>query len=278
MTQATAVPRNAWPATPRPSLRQVFLTAMRSEWTKLRTVRSTAWAAIFTVLSTVGLGALLTALEVGRWDNRSAVEAANFDPLFYSLVGLNLTQLSVGVLGVLVMTSEYATGAITLTFGATPQRRLLLGTKVATFSAAVAMIGLVSCFAAFFLCQAILARKDAGVSITDPGVLRAVLGGAVHLVLIGAVAVGVGAALRRTAGAVALLFAVLLVLPGIVMLLPSPWDDSVTKYLPNSAGDAMSAVVRFPNMLAPAAGLLVLCTYVAVMLLGDAVALRRRDA
>lgn len=278
MTQAPAVPRNARPATPRPSLRQVFLAAMRSEWTKLRTVRSTAWAAIFTVLSTVGLGALLTALEVGRWDNRSAVEAANFDPLLYSLVGLNLAQLSVGVLGVLVMTSEYATGAITLTFGATPQRRLLLGAKVATFSTAVAVIGLVSCFAAFFLCQAIFVRKDAGVSITDPGVLRAVLGGAVHLVLIGAVAVGVGAALRRTAGSVALLFAVLLVLPGIVMLLPSPWDDSVTKYLPNAAGDAMSAVVRFPNMLAPAAGFLVLCTYVAVTLLGAAVALRRRDA
>jgi hypothetical protein len=233
---------------------------------------------IFTVLVTVGIGALLTALTVGRWDHRSATEAAQFDPLLYSLAGLHLAELSVGVLGVLVMTSEYATGAITLTFAATPQRRLLLGAKVATFSAVVAVVSLVSCFAAFFLCQAIFAQQDAGVSITDPGVLRAVLGGAVHLVLVGAIAVGVGAVLRRTAGAVALLFAVLLVLPGLVQLLPSPWADEVTKYLPSSAAVAMSAVVRFPNLLGPAAGFLVLCGYVAVTLLIAATALRRRDA
>lgn len=261
-----------------PSLRAVFVAAMRSEWTKLRTVRSTIWAMIFTLLSTVGLGALLTALEVSRWDHRSITEVTGFDPLLYSFAGINLAQLSIGVLGVLVMTSEYAAGAIKLTFGATPQRRLLLAAKVATFSAAVAVVSLVSCFAVFFVCQALLAPKDAGVSISDPGVLRAVVGGAGHLVLIGAIAVGVGAALRRTAGAVAVLFAVLLVLPGLVTLLPSPWNDDVTKYLPSSAGVAMSAVVRFPNLLSPAAGFLVLCAYAAVTLAVAGLVLARRDA
>lgn len=277
MTQ-TLAPRRIPATVSTPSLPAVFLAATRSEWTKLRTVRSTMWAMIFTLLSTIGLGALLSALEVSRWDTRSVTEVTGFDPLLYSFAGINLAQLSVGVLGVLVMTSEYAAGAIKLTFGATPQRRLLLAAKVTTFSAAVAAVSLVSCFAAFFLGQAIFARKDAGVSITDPGVFRAVLGGAMHLVLIGAIAVAIGALLRRTAGAIALLFAVLLVLPGLVLLLPSPWNDEVTKYLPSSAGVAMSAVVRFPNLLGPGAGFLVLCGYAAVTLLVAAFALVRRDA
>jgi ABC-2 type transport system permease protein len=165
-----------------------------------------------------------------------------------------------------------------LTFGATPQRRLLLFAKVATFSAVVAVVSVVSCVTAFFVCQALLVPKHAGVSITDPGVLRAVLGGAAHLVLIGAIAVGVGAALRRTAGAVAVLFAVLLVLPGLVYLLPSPWNDNVTRYLPSSAGVAMSAVVKFPNLLSPLEGLLVLCAYTAATLAVAAWLLVRRDA
>jgi ABC-type transport system involved in multi-copper enzyme maturation permease subunit len=260
------------------SLRRVCAAAVRSEWIKLRTVRSTIWALMLTVIFTVGLGALIMAIEVSRWDHRTLTEIKGFDPLLYSFAGLNLAQLSIGVLGVLVMTSEYSTRTIKLTFAAAPQRTLLLGAKVATFSAVVAVVGLVSCFAAFWVCQALLAPKHAGLSISDPGVLRAVLGGALHLVLIGAIAVGLGAAMRRTAGAVAVLFAVLLVVPGLVTLLPSPWNDDITRYLPNSAGAAMSAVVRFPNLLSPAAGLILLCAYTAATLTLAAVALTRRDA
>ncbi|HEV2639502.1 MAG TPA: hypothetical protein VGX23_30470 [Actinocrinis sp.] len=266
------------PATASPTLLRIFMAAQRAEWTKLRTVRSTIWALIFTVISTVGLGILLTALEVSRWDHRTVTEATGFDPLLYSFAGINLAQLSIGVLGVLVMTSEYATGTITLTLGATPQRRLLLAAKVTTFSFVVAVVSLVSCTSAFFICQALLAPKHAGVSITDPGAARAVLGATAHLVLIAAIAIGAGAALRRTAGAVAVLFAVLLIVPGLVTLLPSPWNDEITRYLPSSAGVAMSAVIRFPNLLTPAGGLLVLCGYMAAALLLAAFCLVRRDA
>lgn len=261
-----------------PGLATVFRAVAWSEWTKLRSVRSTMWALTFTLVSTIGLGVLLTWLEVSRWDQRTPAEVTGFDPLLYSFAGLNLAQLSIGVLGVLMMTSEYATGAIRLTLTATPQRRLLLLAKVTTFSLVVAVVSLVSCFVAFLLCQGILASRQAGVSVADPGVVRAVAGGAAHLVLIGAIAVGLGAILRRTAGAVAVLFAVLLVVPGLVTLLPSPWNDDVTRYLPSSAGVAMSALVRFPNLLSPLAGLGVLCGYTAATLVIAAVILRRRDA
>lgn len=263
---------------PIPTLRRVFMATTKSEWTKLRTVRSTMWALLLTIVSVLGLGVLLTVLVVSRWDHRSITEAAQFDPLLYSLDGINLAQLSIGVLGVLVMTSEYATGAMKLSLGATPQRPLLLAAKVATFTAVVAVVSLVSCISTFLIGQAILGPTHDGVSITDPGVFRAVIGGAVHLVLIGAIAVGVGAILRRTAGAVAVLFAVLLILPGIVLLLPSPWNDNVTKYLPSSAGVAMSAVVRFPNLLSPGEGFLLLCAYALVTLLVAGFVLVRRDA
>jgi hypothetical protein len=256
----------------------VFRAATRSEWTKLRTVRSTIWAMGFTVVSIIGLGALLTALEVSRWSHRSVTEVTGFDPLLYSFAGINLAQLAIGVLGVLVMTSEYATGSITLTFGATPQRRLLLAAKVSSFSVVVAIVSVISCLVSFIVCQALLVSKHAGVSLTDPGVFRAVLGGAAHLVLIGGIAVGVGALLRHTAAAVAVLFAVLLIVPGLVTLLPSPWNDTITKYLPSSAGVAMSAVVRFPNLLSPVGGLIVLCGYAGLILAAAAYFLSRRDA
>ena len=276
MTQLV-LPQAALPANTEP-LPGVFLAACRSEWTKLRTVRSTMWALVFTVISIIGLGVLLSAIVVGHWDHRTLSEITGFDPLLYSFAGLNVAQLSVGVLGVLVMTSEYATGVIRLTFGATPQRRLLLGAKVLTFSLVVAVVSLISCVAVFFICQAMLASKHAGVSITDPGVLRAVLGGAAKMVLIGVIAVGVGAIVRHTAGAVAVLFAVLLIIPGLVQLLPQPWNNNITLYLPSSAGAAMSAVVRFPNLLAPGAGFLVLLAYAAATI-GVAMALLvRRDA
>jgi len=279
MTHTSAQPASGSVAVAsRPSLRAVFAAAVRAEWTKLRSVRSTMWALLFTIVSTVGLGALLTSLEVSRWDNRTVTERTGFDPLLYSFAGLNLAQLSIGVLGVLVMTSEYATGGITLTFCAVPQRRLLLLSKVTTFSAVTTVVSLVSCVAAFFIGQALLVPVQAGVGIGDPGVFRAVLGGALHLVLIGAIAVALGAIMRRTAGAVAVLFGVLLVVPGLVLLLPSPWNDDVTKYLPSSAGVAMSAHVQFPNLLTPAGGLVVLCAYTAVTLLVAAWTLQRRDA
>lgn len=259
-------------------LARVFAATARSEWTKLMTVRSTIWALVLTVTFGIGIGALLTALEVSRWDHRTPTEVYGFDPLLYGFAGLNLAQLSIGVLGVLVMTSEYSTGTITLTLGATPQRSVLLAAKVGTFSVVTAAVSLISCVGAFWVCQALLAPKHAGVSISDPGALRAVLGGALHLVLVGAIAVALGAVLRRTAGAVALLFAVLLVIPGLVSLLPSPWNDDITRYLPSSAGAAMSAVIRFPNLLSPLGGLLVLCGYTVATLLLAGFLLQRRDA
>ncbi len=264
---------------PSPSPVQIFSVTLRSEWIKLRSVRSTVWSLLVTVIITVGLGALFCAARVARADHLDPGDILNFDATSFSLNGLFLAQLAIGVLGVLVITSEYATGQIRATFGATPQRRLVLAAKVLVFMAVVFVVGLVACFTAFFIGQGILSQKFHQASIGDPGVVRAVVGGAVYLAVLGALGVGLGTILRRTAGAIATLVALLLILPILVNFLPSPWNSDISKYLPMQAGSAIfRAHPPTSGDLSLWAGFAVFCAYAAASLTIGAILLARRDA
>lgn len=259
-----------------PSLR-VWTANTRAEWTKLRSVRSTIWTLLATVGLAIGFGALIGASQMSSWDNLDAVERMRFDPTSFSLSGLFLAQLAVGVLGVLTMTSEYATGQIRATFGATPQRLTVLAAKTATFTAVVFVSGVVASFSAFFVGQAIFASKHLDASISDPGVLRAVLGGALYLTGIGLLGVGVGTLVRRTAGATASLVALLFIVPLFTGFLPMSFQESIGKYLPAQAGMAIFNVVADPRALTPWVGFAVLLAYGAVTLALGATILTRRD-
>lgn len=262
-----------------PSRLRLFRAAARSEWTKLISVRSTVWSLLVTYAIIVGLGALFCAARVSRWDRVDAGERLRFDPTGFSLNGIFLAQLALGVLGVLVMSSEYATGQIRATLGAIPQRRLMLAAKTLVFAAVVMVVGLVACVSAFSIGQAIFTAKNAGVSLGDSGVLRAVVGGALYLTAVGLMGVGLAVILRRTAGAIATLVGLLLVLPILVNFLPSPWNDDIAGYLPGEAGGAIFQVVRRSSTaLSPWAGFAVLCAYAAVALVVGAVLIDRRDA
>ena len=189
-----------------------------------------------------------------------------------------LAQLAVGVLGVLAVTSEYATGQIRATFGATPQRITVLVAKAITFAAIVLAVGLVASFGAFFVGQAIFASRGLGASIGDPGVLRAVSGGALYLTGIGLLGVGVGTLVRRTAGATAALVGLLFIVPIVAGFLPSSFQETVGKYLPAQAGMSIFNVVPDPRALSPWAGFAVLLTWALVALAVGGVLLVRRDA
>ena len=272
----TAITIPAIPSTP---TRLAVLTAnVRSEWTKLRSVRST----VSTLLATVGLGvafgALIGASQMASWDDLDAAERLRFDPTSFSLSGLFLAQLAVGVLGVLGVTSEYATGQIRATLGATPQRLTVLAAKTTTFTGVVLVTGLVASFGAFWVGQSIFAAKGLDASISDPGVLRAVFGGALYLTGVGLLGVGVGTILRRTAGAVAALVALLFIVPIVAGFLPSSFQETVGRYLPAQAGMALFNVVPDPHALSPWAGFAVLLTYGAVTLAIGGLSLVRRDA
>jgi ABC-2 type transport system permease protein len=261
-----------------PSGLQVFAANVRAEWTKLRSVRSTTWTLLATVGIAVGFGALVGVSQMSSWDNLDPAEKLRFDPTFFSLSGLWLAQLAVGVLGVLLVTSEYATGQIRATLGATPQRSTVLAAKATTFTGVVLAAGLVSSFGAFWVGQAIFATKGLDVSITDPGVFRAVAGGALYLAAVGLLGLGLGTILRRTAGAVAALVGVLVLAPLVGSFLPTSFQESVAKYFPAQAGMAVFSVTPDPRSLGPWTGYGVLLAYVAITLAAGGLLLARRDA
>lgn len=270
-----------------PSTRAVnFAGILSSEWTKMRTVRSTWWTLLAAVAGMIGLSALVSAIFVNRYPTMSAADRAQYDPTSVSLVGVNFAALAIGVLGVLVITTEYSTGAIRTTLAAVPQRGTVLAAKAMVFGAVTLVVGLASSLAAYFLGQFILARGGIESHLGDPGVLRVVGGAALYLMVLGLLALGIGTLIRHSAGAISALFGVILVLPGLVLVLPSSWNHAVAKYLPSNAGAAIaqsdavregSAPGRAPE-LAPWLGLGLFALYAGIVLAVAAVVLDRRDA
>jgi ABC-2 type transport system permease protein len=249
-----------------------------SEWTKTRSLRSTIFSMLAAVVFIVGLSILVPSVIVAHWPPDRPGEAAAFDPTTRSLSGIFLAQLAIGVLGVLLISGEYASGMIRATFAAVPARLPVLWAKAAVFATVTLVLMVPSVLAAFLIGQSILASKHLQTNLSAPGVLRAVIGAALYLTVVGLLGIGLGALLRNTAAGISTLFGLLFVLPIIVRFLPSSWADPINKYLPNSAGEAVTHVHPDPAMLAPWTGFGLFCAYALVVLLVAAVSLRRRDA
>lgn len=261
-----------------PARRSLLPAVMRSELTKLRSVRSTIWSLVATFGITVGFGALFTWAYINRYDTLSLRERLTLDPTAQSLRGLFLAQLAIGVLGVLIITSEYATGLIRTTFTAIPQRRAVIAAKAVTFGAVALVVSMVSVFVAFLLGQTILNGKSLGVTLSDPHVLRAVLGAGVYLTIVGLLGLALGTILRRTAGAIATLFGLVLVFPLLAQALPSPWNHDISKFLPSQLGEAMFSVRPDSTLLSPGTALLVAGIWLVATYTLAAVLITRRDA
>ena len=250
---------------------------IRSEWTKLRTVPSTAWSLLAAVALIVGVGALYALLRVTRPPTDPAA-VAGFDPTAVSLTGVQLAELAVGILGVLLVAGEYATGTIRATFAAVPRRLPVLWGKAVVVGLATLVLCLPAALAAFLVGQSILSGEGLDIALSEPGVARAVLGSALYLSAVGLLGLGLGALLRSTAAAVAVLFGVLFGPQLLAGLLPAAWSDRIYPYLPVPAGVAVTAVQPDPAALAPWSGFALFCLYVAVVLALAAWRLGRRDA
>jgi ABC-type transport system involved in multi-copper enzyme maturation permease subunit len=240
---------------------------VRSEWSKFRTVRSTYWSLFAAVVAMVGLGALISAAQSGH--------QIGFDPVSTSLSGVLLAQLAIGVLGVLFVTSEYSTGMIRTTFTAAPQRRIVIGAKAGVFAVVALFIGTLTSLVTFLVGQAVMSSH--GVSLTSPGALRSVIGVGLYLGLLAVFAVGLGTIIRSTAGAVAALFGLILVLPAVAQALPSSIRDTVDKFLPGNAGQAIFHTLRDTSTLSPWVGLGVFALYAAAALAAGLMLVGRRD-
>lgn len=248
---------------------------LRSEWCKLRSVRSTFWTLAVAVAFNVVLAALLAAFLPSRL---SADEIATTDATRVSLGGLHLSQIAFGVLGVLVITSEHGTGMIRTTLTAVPQRRLLLTAKTLVFAATALVVGIAASFAAYFTFQAFLPGDAMRTGIGDPGVARAVTGGGLYLTALGLFGLGLGATLRSSAGAIATLFGLLFVPPILLMLLPHSWQDTIGPYLPMQAGSTIFTVHPDSASLGAWPGFGVFCLYAASAIAAAFVLINHRDA
>jgi ABC-2 type transport system permease protein len=259
------------------SARAGFGGALRSELTKIRSMRSTYWALVATVLVTVLIGALICAFVLGA---SSGPRSSYYDPTHLSLVGLVIGQLIIAALGALTVTSEYTTGMIRTSLTVQPRRGTLFAAKATAFTLVSLAAGLVAAFTSFLLGQAILSRRDLGAALGQPHVLRAVVGAGLFLCVSGLLAFGLGALLRYTAGAVTAAIAVLFVSVAMSSFLPGSWQASVSKWIPFNAGSQLWSTVSNPaaHMLSPWAGFAVFAGYAAIAVAAGLAAFLRRDA
>jgi ABC-2 type transport system permease protein len=266
-------------AAPRPFTGGVTqLGVLRSEWTKLWSLRSTRWSLLFAFVTMAGLGPLIAAVTMSRWQHLTRHERVTFDPVNTALGGYHLAQLAIGVLGVLVISGEYSTGQIRSTFMAVPRRLPVLWAKATTFAGVTLALTLIASLIAFFVSQAILTQHHVNVSIGHAPALRAVIGTGLYMVVLGVFALSLGALVRNTAGGIAIFAGVLFVLPGLAHVLPASTFNAINPYLPSNAGSDVLSNTTDPGMLAPWTGFAVFCGYAVVTFLASAVLLVRRDA
>jgi ABC-2 type transport system permease protein len=283
MTTASAAP--VTDAAPLPQGRRAaFGGLLLAEWTKIRSVRSTVWTLIVFVVLTVGLTTGLTALVVASWGKRGSGGgelAIRLDPVSFILgAGIGLGQLTICVLGVLVITTEYSTGVIRASLLAVPRRIPMLIAKLVVFAGLLIVLSEIVAFGSFFLGSMLLHSK-VPVSLSDPGVARAVLGAGLYLTVLGLFSVGIGALIRHTAGGIAIVIGVVLVIPIITNFLPGSWGNYVNGYLPEQAGSLIYQAhesISQGQVLTPWQGFGVFCLWTAVVLGAAGYLLMRRDA
>jgi ABC-2 type transport system permease protein len=267
-------------STVKPEHRPGIVGVARSEWTKIRSLRSTSWTFLVTAVLTIGLGSLFALGRTSARPGRDPI-TANFNAAGFPFNALFLAQLAIGVLGVLIITTEYSSGMIRTTFTAVPQRGLVLAVKAVIFGSVTFVVALLTTFVTFFASQAILNRGAVkyGVSLSSPHALRIVIGAALYMTVCGLLGVALGALLRSTAAAITALAGLLFILPIMMNFLPVSWHrDAIAQWLPSNAGMQIVEKVTQPLQFSPWAGLAVFAGWVAVAFVAGLVLLHRRDA
>ena len=261
-----------------PVRRVGLLQVLRSEWTKLWSVRSTPWSLLALVVVTVGFSALVSWGTGANFDQQPAEQQALFDPTYVGLSGLALGQLALAVLGVLVITSEYSTGGIRTSLAAVPRRWRLVVAKALVLSLVALVVGMITSFGAFLVAQGFLNHYGHGTTLGAPHVLRAVAGGGLYLVLSALFGFAIGTVLRQTAASIVATVALLLVVPPLTQLLPGSWGDAITRWFTSNAGQQISTVFSQPDTLSPWRGYAAFVVETLAVLAVGLVLVTRRDA
>jgi ABC-2 type transport system permease protein len=267
-----------------------FARVVRSEWIKLRSLRSSVWCYAIIVLLTIGFGTLLAFTFSAPAGGAMTADQQSSFAVQTAVLGVNFTQLVAAVLGVLIISGEYTTGMIRSTFQAVPSRLPAYFAKAVILAVTTFVVGVVSIAATALITAPILASKGVESHLTDPSVLLPMLGGAGYLALIAVLAFTFGAIIRSSAGGIATALGLVLVLPTVLSIVSSltraDWMRNVSAFLPSDAGGRMFAFAQSGAAPAPTGivaldawqGLAVLVAWVVVFLAVGAVMVKRRDA
>jgi ABC-2 type transport system permease protein len=272
----TTTPNVRFSALPPPAGRAGLKGALASEFTKLRSVRSTYWTLGALFIVSVGLGIAITAGTAANMASNPG-NKAGFDATQASLGAFfELGQLIIAVLGAMVITSEYSTGMVRTSLTAQPRRGVVYAAKAIVFTAVTLVISLVTAFIAFFVGQAMYSSKGVSASlfhtvtipananvncnqngctatfsgtdvITASAVLTAIIGTALFVTIVALIAYGVGSIVRHTAGAIAIVVALLFIVPILEQTLPNDWRWDIMRFLPDAATRVISVTVGGPN-------------------------------
>ena len=257
-----------------PTVRKVtFRRVLRSEWSKFWSLRSSWITLMASVVVLVAFGVIAAAVYAHSTSHKGSSE----DAVSLALVGASLSGLIVGVLGVLMSAGEYGTGMVRSTFVAVPRRWPVLVAKSAVIGVLVWALTTLAALITFGLGAVSLHGNQIALTLSDHGVFRSLAGAGVYLALFAVFGVALGSLVRSTAGSIAALVGVLMLLPGLAAVLPGSMQDKVKPYLPSNAGEAVFALHRGAHSLSPGAGLAVFATWTAVVLAAAVVRLKRTD-
>lgn len=256
-----------------------FAGILRSETIKLFSLRSTIWSYAVLVLVSLGLAALMSASMSSAVSGPIPAEGQVGILMQVSSFPVALGQLIAAVLGVIFIAGEYGTGMIRSTLTAVPRRLPVLWAKSLVLFGATFLVGLAATLGAYLVGRLFLAGSGIAAPLTDPDVLRAVLGGALYLALVAVFALGVGTVVRSSAGGIAVVLGIILILPTVLQLIPAAWATDLVPYLLSDAGlGALGLQSGIPGGLEPWQQLLVVLGWVAAALAAGAILMKRRDA
>jgi len=248
--------------------------ALASEFTKLRSVRSTYWTLASLFIVSVGIAAIAGAAIASNLQSNPA-NKAGMDATQSVLIGFfELGQLVIAVLGAMVITSEYSTGMIRTSLTAMPRRGTVYLAKMIVFTVVTLIMSLVTSFVAFFVGQSLLSGSGVAASLfhsttvptgaqvngnpmnvtffgsytISPGtVLTAIVGSALFVTAVALIAYGFGAIIRHTAGAITSAIGLMFVLPIIIQILPNTWRWDIMRFFPDAAGRVLSVTINNQN-------------------------------
>ncbi|MRK00195.1 ABC transporter permease [Aeromicrobium sp. S22] len=254
--------------------RSGFGHALRAEWIKLWTVRSTWW----TMSALVVLGAGLTTLIC--WGNASWLASSDADesPGSFITWGMMIAQVCAVIVGTLAVTSEYGTGMVRTSFAAVPHRGAVFAAKAIVVCGVLFVVGTATAVLGYLGGNYFLDREGIGLAL-EGDVARAMYGSGLYLAALGLLSMAVGFLVRHTAAAISIVLATVFVIGNMVMLIPGELGDFITKVMPGNAASSLVAPVSFnPEALGAWTGFGVLMGEVAALCTLAWWLLRTRDA